>query len=115
MAPPINKKKTTMLPAHEIRDNTLRQIGFVKRGNTFVHKEDAKNDDDDDAHMTESVNVVGSSNVGPSHDPSLSSFSIEDQFATVTQQIEQMSTLQQSKHEELMKLQHTHHEHVCEL
>lgn len=87
-------------------------MGFVSHGNIFVHKDDAQNEDDDDdedAHMVKLVNVVDPSEIGPSNVPLSSSLSIEDQIAYLTRQMKQMSTLQQSRHEELMELQWSHH------
>ncbi|KOM41297.1 hypothetical protein LR48_Vigan04g149500 [Vigna angularis] len=92
-------------------------MSFVARGNIFIHKDEARNEDDDDdedAHMAELVNVADPSQIGPSDVPSSSYLSIEEQIANLTRHMKQMSTLQQSRHEELMELHHSHHEYLCE-
>lgn len=75
-------------------------MGFVSRGDIFVHKDDAQNEDDDneDALMVELVNVADPSKFGPSNVHSSSPFSIEEHLSNLTRQIEQMSTLQQIRH-----------------
>ncbi|KOM56456.1 hypothetical protein LR48_Vigan10g234800 [Vigna angularis] len=82
----------------EIGETTLRQMGFVARGNIFVHKDEAYNDDEDDdidAHMIEPVNVVDPSKAALLAAPSSSSFSIEEHLANFTRQMEQMRNFQE--------------------
>ncbi|KOM51354.1 hypothetical protein LR48_Vigan09g001300 [Vigna angularis] len=110
------KKLAIQAAGFEIGENTMHQMGFISRGNIFVHKYDAKNegDDDEDAHMAGPVNVADTFEVGSSDLPSSSFLSIEEQIANLSRHMEQMSTLQQSIHVELMKLQLSHHEYQCE-
>ncbi|KOM48349.1 hypothetical protein LR48_Vigan07g205300 [Vigna angularis] len=108
----IGENSTRVLPTHEIGENNLKQMGFILPENIFVHKEDSQNDDDEDV---EPINVARPSNVGPSYDPSLSSFSMEEHLVDLTHQMEQMENLQQSRHEEFVELQSAQHDRLCRL
>ncbi|KOM26486.1 hypothetical protein LR48_Vigan277s000600 [Vigna angularis] len=61
----------------EILETTLRQMGFVERGNVFLHKDEENQSDEDDgedAHMAEVVRKAAPSIVGPSSIPASSTF-----------------------------------------
>ncbi|KOM35128.1 hypothetical protein LR48_Vigan02g127800 [Vigna angularis] len=61
------KKLVIQATGFKIGENTLRQMSFVSLENTFVHKDTQQDDDDEDAHMVEHVNVLDPSEVDPSH------------------------------------------------
>ncbi|KOM38295.1 hypothetical protein LR48_Vigan03g167700 [Vigna angularis] len=77
----------------ENRETTSRQIRFVARGNIFLHKDEANQEDEDediDTHMTKL------------------------QFVNLSRQMEEMSMVHQTRHQELMEMHQSHHDYVCE-
>lgn len=59
--------------------------------------------------MAKLVNVADLSEVGPSHVPSSSFLSIDEQIANLTRQMEKMSNLQETRHKEFIELHWSHH------
>ncbi|KOM52580.1 hypothetical protein LR48_Vigan09g123900 [Vigna angularis] len=101
----------------EIRETTFRQIGFVAHGRVIIHKDDDHQDDEDDdmdAHKAEPVGVAAPSEAGPSIMPSSSSLSMEEHFANLSKQLEDMSLAHQAHFDELIEMQQTHEEYVIE-
>ncbi|KOM50166.1 hypothetical protein LR48_Vigan08g099300 [Vigna angularis] len=101
----------------EIGETTFRQMGFVVRGRVIIHKDDDHQDDEDDdmdAHMRKPVGVAAPSEVGPSTMPSSSSLSMEEYFANLSKQLENMSLAHQARFDELIEMQQTHEECVIE-
>ncbi|KOM52241.1 hypothetical protein LR48_Vigan09g090000 [Vigna angularis] len=101
----------------EIGETTFRQMGFVARGRVIIHKDDdylVDEDDDMDAHMAESEEVVAPSEAGPSTMPSSSSLSMEEYFTNLSKQLEDMSLAHQARFDELIEMQQTHEEYVIE-
>ncbi|WVZ15141.1 hypothetical protein V8G54_012707 [Vigna mungo] len=94
-----NEHYETVLPCHRIGDNSLRQMGFVKQGDSYVHPEgaagvQADEEEDADVHMPEPTNVAGPSRVN--EDYSLESLS------------RQMSEMARLQHE-MMAIKNTRH------
>ncbi|KOM34803.1 hypothetical protein LR48_Vigan02g095300 [Vigna angularis] len=101
----------------EIGETTFRQMAFVARGRVIIHKDDdhqADEDDDMDAHMAEPVEAVAPSEAGPSTMPSSSSLSMEEYFANLSKQLEDMILAHQAHFDELIEMQQTHEEYVIE-
>lgn len=91
-------------------------MGFVTRGNIFLHKDEANQEDEDDdldAHMAELVRKVDPLNVSPSVIPSFSSLSMEEYFANLSKQMEDMSLAHQARFK-LKEMHQTHQEYVYE-
>lgn len=100
-----------------IGETTLRQMGFVARGNIFLHKDEEKQDEEDDdmdAQMAKPVREAAPSAVGPFAIPSSSSFSMEVYFANVSKQMEYISLAHQARFDEIIEMQQTHHDYVCD-
>ncbi|WVY90732.1 hypothetical protein V8G54_036246 [Vigna mungo] len=98
-----NEHYETVLPGHRIGDNSLRQMGFIKQGDSYVDPEGAAGvqvdeEEDADVHMPEPTNVAGPSRVN--EDYSLESLS------------RQMSEMARLQHE-MMAIQNTRHEEIC--
>ncbi|WVZ12556.1 hypothetical protein V8G54_017086, partial [Vigna mungo] len=76
---------------------SLRQIGFVLQGNTYIYRDDIGNsiDEDKDQQMADAPNIAGSS----AHAPTLTSFSYC--LESISRQLSKISTLQASRHEEV--------------
>ncbi|KOM57566.1 hypothetical protein LR48_Vigan11g059900 [Vigna angularis] len=92
-------------------------MGFVARGNVFLHSDEenqSDEDDDEDAHMAEPVREVAPSITGSFTIPSSSSFSKEEYFANLSKQMEDMSLANQARFDELVEMHQTHHDYVCE-
>ncbi|KOM52029.1 hypothetical protein LR48_Vigan09g068800 [Vigna angularis] len=92
-------------------------MGFVSRGRVIIHKDDDPQnaeDEDMDAHMAEPVGAATPSEVGPSTMPSSSSLSLEEYFANLSKQLEDMSLAHQARFDELIEMQQTHEEYVIE-
>ncbi|KOM37491.1 hypothetical protein LR48_Vigan03g087300 [Vigna angularis] len=102
----------------EIGDTTFRQMGFITRGRILIHKDDdhpdADEDDDIDTHMAEPVNVAAPSNAGPSTMPSSSSLSMEEHFARLCKQLEDMSLAQRTHFEEIYEWQQSVDEYMVD-
>ncbi|KOM47903.1 hypothetical protein LR48_Vigan07g160700 [Vigna angularis] len=98
----------------EIGQPTLRQMGFVARGNIFLHKDEANQDEveDIDARMVESVSEADPSTTGPSAIPSSSSLSMEEHFANLSRQTQDISMVHQTRHEELFKMHQSHYNYL---
>ncbi|KOM28151.1 hypothetical protein LR48_Vigan503s002600 [Vigna angularis] len=79
----------------EIGDTTFCQMGFITRGRVLIHKDDdhpdEDEDDDIDTHMAEPVSAAAPFDAGPSTMPSSSSLSMEEHFARLSKQLEDMS------------------------
>ncbi|KOM56879.1 hypothetical protein LR48_Vigan10g277100 [Vigna angularis] len=91
----------------EIGETTFRQMGFVVRGRVIIHKDDDhQNDEDDDmdAHMAEPVGAATPSEAGPSTMPSSFSLSMEEYFANLSKQLEDMSLAHQACFDELIEM-----------
>ncbi|KOM51854.1 hypothetical protein LR48_Vigan09g051300 [Vigna angularis] len=63
-----NEHHETVLPGHKIGDNSLRQMGFIKQGLSYIHPEDAiggqeNADEAADIPMPDPPHVVGPSQV----------------------------------------------------
>ncbi|KOM27035.1 hypothetical protein LR48_Vigan375s000500 [Vigna angularis] len=93
----------------EIGDTTFRQIGFITRGRVLIHKDDdhpdVDEDDDMDTHMANPVSATAPSDAGPSNIPSSSSTSMEEHFARLSKQLEDMSLTQKTHFEEIYEWQ----------
>ncbi|KOM48283.1 hypothetical protein LR48_Vigan07g198700 [Vigna angularis] len=103
----------------EIGETTFRQMGFVACGCVILHKDDENQeaeDDDMDAHMTKPVGVAAPSEVVPSTMPASSSLSLsmEEYFANLSKQLEDMSLAHQARFDELIEMQQTHEEYAIE-
>ncbi|KOM43498.1 hypothetical protein LR48_Vigan05g110200 [Vigna angularis] len=88
----------------KIGETTFRQMGFVARGRVIIHKDDDHQDDDNDdmdAHMADPVQAVAPTNAGHSHMPSSSSLTMEDHFANLSKQLEDMRLAQQAHIEQI--------------
>ncbi|KOM50091.1 hypothetical protein LR48_Vigan08g091800 [Vigna angularis] len=75
----------------EIGETTFRQMGFVTRGRVIIHKDDDHHDtviDDMEAHMVDPIQAAPSTDAGPSHMPSHSSLTMEEHFANLSKQLE---------------------------
>ncbi|KOM34233.1 hypothetical protein LR48_Vigan02g038300 [Vigna angularis] len=71
-------------------------------------------DDDMDAHMAEPVRAVAPSEAGPSIMPSSSSLSMEEYFANLSKQMEDMSFSYQARFDQIIEMQQTHQDYVYE-
>ncbi|WVZ25721.1 hypothetical protein V8G54_004265 [Vigna mungo] len=62
-----NEHYETVLPGHKIGDHSLRQIGFIRQGNSYDHSDDvggqAIEDEDEDIYMLDPTHVAGPSQV----------------------------------------------------
>ncbi|KOM51988.1 hypothetical protein LR48_Vigan09g064700 [Vigna angularis] len=93
----------------EIGDTTFRQIGFITRGRVLIHK-----DDDIDTDMAESVNAAAPSDAGPSTMSSSSLLSMEEHFARLSKQLEDMSLAQRTHFEEIYEWQQSIDEYMVD-
>ncbi|WVZ04148.1 hypothetical protein V8G54_024954 [Vigna mungo] len=97
-----NEHYETVLPGHKIGDNSLRQMGFIKQGNSYVHSDNvggqADEDEDADIHMPDPTHVAGPSQVNEE-------YSLE----SLSRQMSEMARLQ----DEMMAIQNTRHEEIC--
>ncbi|KOM55972.1 hypothetical protein LR48_Vigan10g186400 [Vigna angularis] len=102
----------------EIGDTTFRQMGFITRGRVLIHKDDdhpdVDEDDDMDIHMADLVSVVAPSDAGPSNIPSSSSTSMEEHFARLSKQLEDMSLAQKTHFEEICEWQRSVDEYMVD-
>ncbi|KOM34552.1 hypothetical protein LR48_Vigan02g070200 [Vigna angularis] len=102
----------------EIGDTTFRQMGFITRGRVLIHKDDdhpdEDEDDDIDTHMAEPVSVAAPSDAGPSTMPSSSSLSMEEHFARLSKQLEDMSLAQRTHFEEIYEWQQSIDEYMVD-
>ncbi|KOM37795.1 hypothetical protein LR48_Vigan03g117700 [Vigna angularis] len=92
-------------------------MGFVARGRVIIHKDDENQDDENDdmdAHMTDPIRAATPSEVGPSTMPSSSSLSMEEYFANLSKQMEDMSFAHQMRFDHIIEMQQTHQEYVYE-
>ncbi|KOM57435.1 hypothetical protein LR48_Vigan11g046800 [Vigna angularis] len=93
----------------EIGYTTFRQMGFITRGRVLIHKDDdhpdEDEDDDIDTHMVEPVSAAAPSDASPSTMPSSSSLSLEEHFARLSKQLEDMSLAQRTHFEEIYEWQ----------
>ncbi|KOM25211.1 hypothetical protein LR48_Vigan54s000800 [Vigna angularis] len=84
-----------VLPGHKIGENSLRQMGFIQQGLSYIHPEDAigeqaSEDDDANIPMPDPTNVAGPSQI---HED----YSLE----SLSRQITEMARLQNTRHEEI--------------
>ncbi|KOM54750.1 hypothetical protein LR48_Vigan10g064200 [Vigna angularis] len=98
-----NEHHETVLPGHKVGDNSLRQMGFIKKGLSYIHPEDAiggqENEDEAaDIPMPDPTHVAGPSQV---HEE----YSLE----SLSRQMTEMTRLQN----EMMNIQNTRHEEIC--
>ncbi|KOM58413.1 hypothetical protein LR48_Vigan11g144700 [Vigna angularis] len=98
-----NEHHETVLPGHKVRDNSLRQMGFIKQGLSYIHLEDAlggqENEDEAaDIPMPDPTHAAGPSQV---HEE----YSLE----SLSRQMTEMARLQN----EMMNIQNTRHEEIC--
>ncbi|KOM47376.1 hypothetical protein LR48_Vigan07g108000 [Vigna angularis] len=92
-------------------------MGFIARGRVLVHKDDDNQDDEDDymdAHMAEPVRAPAPSETGPSTMPSSSSLTMEEYFANLSKQMEDMNLAHQARFDQIIEMQQTHQEYVYE-
>ncbi|KOM47498.1 hypothetical protein LR48_Vigan07g120200 [Vigna angularis] len=86
-----------VLPGHKIGENSLRQMGFIQQGLSYIHPEDAigeqaSEDDDANIPMPDPTNVAGPSQIHKD-------YSLE----SLSRQITEMARLQNTRHEEISK------------
>ncbi|KOM48094.1 hypothetical protein LR48_Vigan07g179800 [Vigna angularis] len=96
-----NENHETVLPGHKVGDNSLRQMGLIKQGQSYLHPEDAiegNEDEADDIPMPDPTNVAGPSQV---HEE----YSLE----SLSRQMTEMTRLQT----EMMNIQNIRHEEIC--
>ncbi|KOM48541.1 hypothetical protein LR48_Vigan07g224500 [Vigna angularis] len=96
-----NENHETVLPGHKVGDNSLRQMGFIKQGQSYIHPEDAIEGNEDEAEdipMPDPTNVAGPSQV---HEE----YSLE----SLSRQMTEMTRLQT----EMMNIQNIRHEEIC--
>ncbi|KOM26782.1 hypothetical protein LR48_Vigan317s000300 [Vigna angularis] len=96
-----NENHETVLPGHKVGDNSLRQMGFIKQGQSYIHPEDAIKGNEDEAEdipMLDPTNVAGPSQV---HEE----YSLE----SLSRQMTEMTRLQT----EMMNIQNIRHEEIC--
>ncbi|KOM26507.1 hypothetical protein LR48_Vigan280s000700 [Vigna angularis] len=98
-----NEHHETVLLGHKVRDNSLRQMGFIKQGLSYIHPEDAidvqgNEDEVADIPMPDPTHVAGPSQV---HEE----YSLE----SLSRQMTEMTRLQN----EMMNIQNTRHEEIC--
>ncbi|KOM57462.1 hypothetical protein LR48_Vigan11g049500 [Vigna angularis] len=102
----------------EIGDTTFRQMGFITRGRVLIHKDDdhpdVDEDDDMDTHMADPVSAAAPSDAGPSNIPSSSSTSMEEYFARLSKQLEDMSLAQKTHFEEIYEWQRSVDEYMVD-
>ncbi|KOM34768.1 hypothetical protein LR48_Vigan02g091800 [Vigna angularis] len=102
----------------EIGDTTFRQMGFITRGRVLIHKDDdhpdEDEDDDIDTHMAEPASTAAPSDAGPSTMPSSSSLSMEEHFARLSKQLEDMSLAQRTHFEEIYEWQQSIDEYMVD-
>ncbi|KOM52011.1 hypothetical protein LR48_Vigan09g067000 [Vigna angularis] len=115
----VDRELTTAIQAigTEIGETTFRQMGFVARGRVIIHKDDDHHEDandDMDAHMADPVPAATSADAGPSHMPSSSSLTMEEHFANLSKQLEDMRLFQQTHFEQIYEWQQNHEEFVID-
>ncbi|KOM31548.1 hypothetical protein LR48_Vigan01g110300 [Vigna angularis] len=102
----------------EIGDTTFRQMGFITRGRVLIQKDDdhpdVDEDDDMDTHMADPVSAAAPSDAGPSSIPSSSSTSMEEHFARLSKQLEDMSLAQKTHFEEIYEWQRSVDEYMVD-
>ncbi|KOM28048.1 hypothetical protein LR48_Vigan492s001200 [Vigna angularis] len=102
----------------EIGDTTFHQMGFITRGRVLIHKDDdhpdVDEDDDMDTHMADPVSAAAPSDAGPSNIPSSSSTSMEEHFARLSKQLEDMSLAQKTHFEEIYEWQRSVDEYMVD-
>ncbi|WVZ10786.1 hypothetical protein V8G54_015316 [Vigna mungo] len=98
-----NEHCETVLPTHRIGENSLREMGFLKQGDSFVHPDDAagvqeEEEEDADNPFPDPTNVASSSQINQE-------YSLEN----LSRQMTEMARLQH----EMMNIQNTRHEEIC--
>ncbi|KOM49532.1 hypothetical protein LR48_Vigan08g035900 [Vigna angularis] len=88
-----NEQVEHVLPNHKIGDNSLRQMGFIKNGNLYIHVDDVGalvDEDEEDIPMLDPTHVAG-----PSH--------VQEEFsmASLYRQMFEMARLENARHEEI--------------
>ncbi|BAU03752.1 hypothetical protein VIGAN_UM171700, partial [Vigna angularis var. angularis] len=110
--------QATQVVGSEIGDTTFRQMGFITRGRVLIHKDDdhpdVVEDDDMDTHMADPVSAAAPSDAGPSNIPSSSSISMEEHFARLSKQLEDMSLAQKTHFEAIYDWQRSVDEHMVD-
>ncbi|WVZ25301.1 hypothetical protein V8G54_003845, partial [Vigna mungo] len=97
----LKERAKRVLPSHKIGDNSLRQMGFIKQGNLYIHSNDVSaqaGKDDKDIHMPNPTHAARPSHVQKE-------FSLE----SLSRQMTEMARLQN----EMMSIQNTRHEEIC--
>ncbi|KOM48394.1 hypothetical protein LR48_Vigan07g209800 [Vigna angularis] len=92
-------------------------MGFVARGRVIIHKDDDHQDDDNDdmdAHMVDPVQAADPADVGSSQMPSSSSLTLEEHFANLSKQMEDMRLAQQAHFEQIYEWQQNYEEYVID-
>ncbi|WVZ04016.1 hypothetical protein V8G54_024822 [Vigna mungo] len=97
------KRYETVLPTHRIGENSLRQMGFLKQGDSFVHPDDVagvqeEEEEGADNPLPDPTNVASSSQLNQE-------YSLE----SLSRQMTEMARLQH----EMMNIQNTRHEEIC--
>ncbi|KOM31402.1 hypothetical protein LR48_Vigan01g095700 [Vigna angularis] len=94
------------------------KMGFITRGRVLIHKDDdppdVDEDDDMDTHMADPVRAAAPSDAGPSNIPSSSSISMEEHFARLSKQLEDMSLAQKTHFEAIYDWQRSVDEHMVD-
>ncbi|KOM40809.1 hypothetical protein LR48_Vigan04g100700 [Vigna angularis] len=101
----------------EIGETTFFQMGFVARGRVIIRKDDdhpEDENDDMDAHMADPVQAATSADAGPSQMPSSSSLTMEEHFANLSKQLEDMHLFQQTHFDQIYEWQQNHEEFVID-
>ncbi|KOM37767.1 hypothetical protein LR48_Vigan03g114900 [Vigna angularis] len=98
-----NEHYEHVLPGHKVGDNSLRQMGFIQQGLSYIHPEDAigeQESEDDDANipMPDPTNVAGPSQIHEDYN-----------LESLSRQMTEMARLQN----EMMNIQNTRHEEIC--
>ncbi|KOM56528.1 hypothetical protein LR48_Vigan10g242000 [Vigna angularis] len=98
-----NEHHVTVFPGHKVGDNSLRQMGFIKQGLSYIHPEDAiggQENEDEAANipMPDPTHVAGPSQM---HEE----YSLE----SLSRQMTEMARLQNK----MMNIQNTRHEEIC--
>ncbi|KOM49331.1 hypothetical protein LR48_Vigan08g015800 [Vigna angularis] len=92
-------------------------MGFVSRGCVLVHKDEDNQDEEDDdmdAQMAEPVGVATPSEARPFTMPSSSSLTMEEYFANLSKQMEDMNLSHQARFDQIIEMQQTHQDYVYE-
>ncbi|KOM47557.1 hypothetical protein LR48_Vigan07g126100 [Vigna angularis] len=88
-----NERAERVLPNHKTGDNFLRQMGFLKQGNVYIHADDVDapaDEDEEDIPMPDPTHIAG-----PSQEQE------EFSMASLSRKLSEMARLQNVRHEEI--------------